>query len=200
MTTAYLIVYGADPTDRFAAYKFNSRQDALKARLTPSVPVDGFGRPKPDGEVRPGVGGCSYVVEKEEDVPWALPMMVAVYNALTGEAVKRFADRPSGVKRVFGALAAKAVDAPFTSSPEGAISQSPQNQVEGKKMKGRAPAIADDTKIKVVSENNPKRAGSKAATYWPSYKDGATVAELVAAGVPRGDINYNLEKGYIQVG
>jgi hypothetical protein len=319
--TTYLIVYGLNPADRFAAYKFANRQDAITARLTPTVPVDGYGRYQPDRpaeDVRPGIGGCAYVIEKDEDVPFALPRLAEVFNALTGQSIARFRDKPTGLKRLFAALAERAVEPsselpvenPYVPSENELINvpssdqedegmtnseevAAPVQMVETidyvdvdleaaeaeapKKRRGRATPegrttlkeqqerynalareatllglkakehtalfqyergekqieklrarieeakanpprhregmskkprhregmpkkLSENMQVLVISESNPKRAGSKAAGYWEHYRNGTTVAELIAAGVPRADIDWNAKKGFITLG
>lgn len=102
--TAYLIVYGADPTDRFAAYSYPTRAAAQRASLpasglVPRVPADGH------------AGGCAYVVESETDAPGAgaRGLLPALYNALTNSKVERFANRDAGAKRLLAALAEHAI-------------------------------------------------------------------------------------------
>lgn len=103
--TAYLIVYGADPTDRFAAYSYPTRAAAQRAslpgsRLVPRVP--------------PGAaaGGCAYVVETEADVAFGGNLLIGVVNGLTaarGVVVKKFETRGVGVRRLLAALAEHAI-------------------------------------------------------------------------------------------
>lgn len=51
------------------------------------------------------------------------------------------------------------------------------------------------------AENNPKKAGSKAAASFANYKDGETVKDLLArGGTTRNDVNYDVDKGYIVLG
>ncbi len=95
--TAYLIVYGATPSDRFAAYSFETRAAARLAstpsgNLTPRVPPDG------------PAGGCAYVIEREEDVTFNGKLLVDVFNALTESGVKKFESRAAGVKRLVACL------------------------------------------------------------------------------------------------
>lgn len=48
------------------------------------------------------------------------------------------------------------------------------------------------------AENNPKKAGSKAAESFANYRDGETVKDLLArGGTTRNDVNYDVGKGYI---
>lgn len=90
--TAYLIVYGKDPSDRFAAYQYPSRTAAREASLK-LVPNS------TDAEHGNG-GGCAYVIERAEDVTLSGIVLVAVYNALTNANLKKFETRQIGVERL----------------------------------------------------------------------------------------------------
>jgi hypothetical protein len=93
-TTTYLIVYGADPSDRLAAYRFVSRAAAHAA----SLPAAGLVPGVPPGAT---AGGCAYVVENPADVTFGGALLLKVYNGLSGKPpVARFEDRAAGVKRL----------------------------------------------------------------------------------------------------
>ena len=64
---------------------------------------------------------------------------------------------------------------------------------------GRAGSFDLAAKITVVSKENPKRAGSKAAGYWAKYKTGMSIESVLAAGVPWADIRWNEAQGFIKV-
>lgn len=49
------------------------------------------------------------------------------------------------------------------------------------------------------ANNNPKREGSKAADHFSRYKSNVTIKSLVDAGVPPGDIAWNLAHGLIEI-
>ncbi len=77
-----------------------------------------------------------------------------------------------------------------------------------KKRGGRKPTHGDDMIIKVVSEENPKRAGKKDKPFrahkeWDWYKnyDGKTVGAFLAkyGAEKRANINYDVSKGYIRL-
>lgn len=63
--------------------------------------------------------------------------------------------------------------------------------------RGRAPNFGDDSKIKVLVKENPKRAA--AAERFNLYKNGMTVGEYVAAGGKRADVNWDVKQGFIEV-
>ena len=49
------------------------------------------------------------------------------------------------------------------------------------------------------SFHNAKKAGSGAATRFAKMKSGMTVGEAIAAGVTRGDINWDVKQGFIKL-
>lgn len=95
--TAYLIVYGENPTDRLAAYSFADRGSAAGASLPGAGLVPG---------VPPGshAGGCAYVIEAEADVTFTGKLLLDVFNGLTEAGVKRFETRDVGVRRLLTVL------------------------------------------------------------------------------------------------
>lgn len=113
--TAFVIVYGKDPSDCFAAYRSQTREAAWLAsvRLVPGVP--------------PGssAGGCGYVIENVGDVTFSGPLLVGVYNALAGTvamgAVKKFENRAVGVKRLLALLEKCQARVPANFESEGVV-------------------------------------------------------------------------------
>jgi len=65
--------------------------------------------------------------------------------------------------------------------------------------KGRKPLFSKDAKIKVMVKENPHRAGTKLFNYFKKYRDGMTVAELVASGVPYSNLRYFQGLGEVEV-
>ena len=63
--------------------------------------------------------------------------------------------------------------------------------------KGR---FARSDKIKLLTKENPFRAGSKCADWWDKLKDGTTVEAAIAAGVPRHHIRWELTLGNVKIG
>jgi hypothetical protein len=123
--TAYLIAYGIDPSDRLAATQFPDRAAALAAARPGSPYHVGV----PTGH---HAGGCSYVVETEEDAR-ALGPLLAVFNGLTNSGVKKFADRKVGAKRLMAVLPVVA-----TIAKESKMSEEQINATEPAK-RGRKP-------------------------------------------------------------
>lgn len=59
--------------------------------------------------------------------------------------------------------------------------------------------FAQDAVITIVSEKNPKRAGSKAAGDWEKYVNGMTVKEARDAGISQADLLYNSAAKFITI-
>lgn len=68
-----------------------------------------------------------------------------------------------------------------------------------KAARGRAAQYADTAVVTVLVDKNPKRPGSGAHDRFAAYKTGMTVAEVVAAGVRRDDINWDVKHGFVSV-
>lgn len=201
MTATYLIVYGLDPSDRIAAYAFNNRAAARAAenRLVPSVPVDGYGNHAPDREARPGVGGCGYIIEKDEDVAFGGSLLVAVYNALTGCTVNKFESKAVGVKRLMAVLADKATIMVLEEAPQPSV----ENKMDGMSTetttakRGRKSQFSEDARITVVKMG--VRSTGKNASRYEGIQDGITVAEALASGALSGDLSYAVKRGWITI-
>ena len=54
-------------------------------------------------------------------------------------------------------------------------------------------------RIQVLSQGNPKHAGSKAAAIWENYRDGMTVKEALEAGIPRVGLLYDSSHNFIKI-
>lgn len=179
---AYLIVYGADPTDRLAAYAYATRSAAWEASLpksglVPRVPPDGL------------AGGCAYVIERAEDVPFSGTQLIAVFNGLAGPDihVNRFESRTVGVQRLLALLS--------TLEQECVVMPDTTNgQARGRKMK----YVASEATIRTVAPN-PYREGSKRHAAYALYRVGMTAADFLAAGGKTYDINRALNDGHITV-
>ena len=53
--------------------------------------------------------------------------------------------------------------------------------------------------IKLLTQENPKRPGTKARARFDLYEDGMTVQQFLAAGGQRVDINWDKKHGFIEV-
>lgn len=56
-----------------------------------------------------------------------------------------------------------------------------------------------DKRIKVLSDENPKRAGSRAFKIFSKYETGQTVVEFVKKGGTLADLKYDTSHGYVEV-
>lgn len=189
--TAYLIVYGATPADRLAAYSFPTRQAAWAASTSPLVP--GVGE-------HAHAGGCAYVIETASDAPFNGRALVEVFNGLTGLSVARFADRMSGVKRLMAAL--PEVAKPVEPQPEEKKTVSEhEKEIAPTKRRGRAPGnapFAETDTISLLSEN-PKKPGSKTFERFAKLQDGMTVAEARALGFSTHDLVWDSDHKFISI-
>lgn len=64
---------------------------------------------------------------------------------------------------------------------------------------GRAPSLADDSKITLLVKENPKREGCAAYERFQAYFKVTTVAEALAAGLTRKDLAWDIAHGHISV-
>lgn len=64
---------------------------------------------------------------------------------------------------------------------------------------GRAPSLADDSKITLLVKENPKREGCAAYERFQAYFKVTTVAEALAAGLTRKDLAWDIAHGHITV-
>jgi hypothetical protein len=161
---AYVIVYGADPTDRLAAYAFASRAEAVRA-CGSDQPFDYPGVP-------PGshAGGHCQVVQTAVDVTWHNGTLLAIFNGLTESGVKRFASHEAGVKRLLSVL------------PEVATVCEPkpptQEQVMAKTKTEAAPAAAKKGGRAPIASNHPTKANWKKAKVREEGGDSMRIAVM----------------------
>jgi len=59
--------------------------------------------------------------------------------------------------------------------------------------------LADKDGNPYGAENNPKRAGSKSAERFALYTNGMTVEQAIAAGLTRGDLEFDVQKNFIAI-
>lgn len=70
---------------------------------------------------------------------------------------------------------------------------------EGTPKTSRRARYTKDQVITLLVDENPKRKGTMAWDKWEVYEDGMTVGEYLAAGGKRSTLNYDVEKGYIEI-
>lgn len=184
--TAYLIVYGQDPTDRLAAYSFPDRIAARLAstpsggNLTPGVPPGSY------------AGGCAYVVEKEADVTFSGQLLIDVFNGLTDSGVKKFESRAVGVKRLMSVLPQVAAPAPVTTNEEIKMSDAATTETAAPK-RGKAtdgkPADAQVFRAGKVRANTDRHRIM-------TMMDGTRTADQIGAEMNFSKPNYALSHFY----
>lgn len=59
--------------------------------------------------------------------------------------------------------------------------------------------LADKDGNPYGKDNNPKRAGSKSAERFAFYTNGMTVEQAIAAGLTRGDLDFDMQKNFISI-
>lgn len=176
--TAYVIVYGSDPTDGLASYALSTRYDAYRIAA--------------DRTIVP-IGGCAYIVEDERDVLALNPKLVmALYNGLCGDSVTRFATTAVMVQRFLAALA-QVSQSVTTIEGDITVSETEEKTKSTKTWK----EIDLNKTIRVLAEKNPKR--GKAAERFALYSDGMTVADARKAGVRSIDVHWDIEHQFIEL-
>lgn len=186
--TAYLIVYGKDPSDRFAAYQYPTRTAAREASLK-LVPNS------TDADHGNG-GGCAYVIERPEDITLSGTVLVAVYNALTNANLKKFETRQVGVERLLKHLPEFAQKAAPPINEEKSVDTNTETKTTGKR--GRKGRFEGEMTITVLADKNPKREGTKAHQRFALYRSGMKVSEFIAAGGGVNDLAWDSEHGFIR--
>jgi hypothetical protein len=195
--TAYLIVFGVDLTDRFAAYSFPDRSTARTA----SLPAAGLVPSVPPNSVTGG--GHAYLVETEEDIVRS-PMvgqLVAFYNRIApaGRQVRRFESRVVGVQRLLALLATQARLPVGAASPPTEKEQVMSSE-NGTGRRGRRPSLNDSDVITIVAAANPKRAGSSIHSKWERLVSGqTTVAQAHEIGFSNHDLVWDRDKGFLTI-
>lgn len=99
----------------------------------------------------------------------------------------------------------KETKAPKSEKAKAAIAQGRGAKKAGKKPAAKAPKAEkaekgpDTRKITVLSKENPKRAGSKAAGLFDLYKKAKTVEDFYKAGGTKSCLAYDIKNGHIKV-
>ena len=75
----------------------------------------------------------------------------------------------------------------------------PKASANGAK-RGPKGGFAGTDKIKILTKENPFRAGTKSAAWWAKYENGMTVEAAIAAGVPRHHIRWDSILENIKIG
>ncbi len=78
-----------------------------------------------------------------------------------------------------------------------------ETQIEGagvEKEKGNRSKFGDDQVITLLVDHNPKRPKSASFARFENYEDEMTVKGALAAGITTGDLNWDTEHGFIEIG
>lgn len=203
--TAYLIVYGRDPFDRFATYSYPTRAEAREAslRLVPSFPEDRRG------------GGCAYVIERAEDVTFGIERLPQVYQALTGAPAPAWTTRAEGVDALLAALnthTSTFASAQGDPTEEHEMNDSmvldreaeaeaeviDQRSEDSPRAKGRLKHFRPDDIVVVIGQN-PYREGTIRYQQFAKYRTGMTVADFLSEGGHTYDLKRARDSGHIKV-
>jgi hypothetical protein len=180
LMTAYLISYGADPSDRLRAFQFPSRKAAIAAQSDPAC----YASVGPHSHA----GGCTYVIESEEDVTFTGKLLVDVFNGLTYSGLKKFESRATGVKRLLAVLPTVAQPAPAAKETT-VVTETQEKPKRASKASVGKPADAASFKAGRV------RAGTARAKIL-SMMDGTKTAEEVGAAMGFEKPTYSLSHFY----
>lgn len=74
-----------------------------------------------------------------------------------------------------------------------------QTERKTQRTKQPRPVLRDDRVIRVLSETNPKKKGTKSYDRFALYEDGMTVQQFVKAGGTSADVKWDAERGFIRV-
>lgn len=200
--TAYVIVYGRDPFDRFATYNYPTRAEARLAsiRLAPNYPEDRRG------------GGCAYVIERAEDVTFGAERLPQVYQSLTGAPAPTWTTRAEGVDALLAALNTRT--STFASAQGDPTEEHKMNdsmvldreaEAEAEvidqrpeRPKGRLKHFRSDDIVVVIGQN-PYREGTIRYQQFAKYRTGMTVSDFLSEGGHTYDLKRARDSGHIKV-
>lgn len=161
---------------------------------------------------------CGYLIEKSGDLTNVPRLQVKKMVEKLSETGEVDLSEPA---TIFGLLSTIAVDyhqglktlmtfpaerrrASMAEAKEGKAPKAKKEKAAPAEKVGRVkkelrevPAFTDDTKIKVLVTENPRRPGTATYDIYNLYKDGITVADFVKAGGRRVDVKADYERGHI---
>ena len=136
-------------------------------------------------EVLPN-GRTAFVVEGEADLLTEAgrgPILKDLYNRLSGAQVARFESILIGLHRLFVEVQKRAVAGPTRPRlKEKEVEETTVTQEAPTSKRGRSSQFRPEQVITVVSEKNPKKAGTAAHALFAKYQSGMTVKEFLDAG------------------
>ena len=143
-------------------------------------------------------------IEKSYDNK-SLKELTDMYNSMVpkDKQVKKFKDKATAIARMTKAFQ-NPVAAPSSAKQEKApkvpakLAQAATTVAQQFKLVGRKSNHAGK-KIFRISKENPRREGSHGFNNWLIYRDGMTYEEFIMAKGGANHLNYDLEKGYIEL-
>lgn len=143
-------------------------------------------------------------IEKSYDNK-SLKELTEMFNSMVpkDKQVKKFKDKPTAIKRMTAAFQ-NPVSAGTSAKTETAakvpakLAAAATTVAQQFKLVGRKSIHAGNKIYKLVKEN-PRRTGSHGARNWEIYRDGMTYEEFIMAKGGANHLNYDLEKGYIEL-
>ena len=126
--------------------------------------------------------------------------LITAYNQLTGEEVKRFKDKGTGIARVRAAVAAREnTTEAEEAAPAAEEAETGEASAEAEKpARGRRSKRAG-LRLQAASDQNPHRSGSWNHRTFEMIKaqPGITYEEALEQGARRNGLNYDLRMGYM---
>ena len=87
----------------------------------------------------------------------------------------------------------------MAADPKASSTSAPAGEKKGEGKKTSVPRLNQEAKVKILTEANPKREGSKSRERYALYKNGQTVGQFLEAGGTTADVRYDVEHDYIQL-
>lgn len=133
-----------------------------------------------------------------KDVP--LDVLVTIYNTIRPEKpVKKFADRATAHEKMRGVLEVLAKPGPQAAVVGDISPKTPKAPRDPNAPKAPRVGKLDDHTIEFISKENPRKPGTSGHRSRELAKEGMTVAEFVAAGGVRRDLEWDVEKGWTKL-
>lgn len=129
--------------------------------------------------------------------------LTELYNSMvpSNKQVKKFKDKETAIKRMTAAFQ-NPVAAPSASKQEtkvpAKLAKAATIVAQQFKLVGRKSNHAGKKIYRLVKEN-PRREGSHGAKNWELYRDGMTYEEFIMARGGSNHLNYDIEKGYVEL-
>lgn len=144
-------------------------------------------------------------IEKSYDNK-SLKELTDMYNSMVpkDKQVKKFKDKPTAIARMTKAFQnpVAAANPPKKDEKQpkvpAKLAQAATTVAQQFKLVGRKSSHAGK-KIFKISKENPRREGSHGFLNWAIYRDGMTYEEFIMAKGGANHLNYDLEKGYIEL-